>query len=123
MAPKLTPTSVAIVVKDRKKALKWYTQKLGLKRLANEGHWVVVGQGGKGTNFHLCEVRQFDKKAKLEKGNTGIMITFPGDMLRTYEALKAKGVKFPAPPEKTDWGWYCMFQDPDGNEFWLSPQS
>ncbi len=122
MAPKMRPTSVAVVVKDRKKALKWYTRALELKVLEDHGHWVVVGSKRSGMALHLCQPSDYDPHAKLEKGNTGIMFRTGRGMTRTYQRMKKNGVKFTHPPEKVEWGWYCTFQDPDGNEFWLTPE-
>jgi catechol 2,3-dioxygenase-like lactoylglutathione lyase family enzyme len=119
---KLGPSSVAIMVTDTKKAVRWYTTKLGFDLLESEGHWAVVGDKAKGIGLHLCESRSRSGKPRLEPGNTGIMVFTDAEMMATYKALKRKGVKFPQPPEKTEWGWYCMFADPDGNQFWLAPR-
>ncbi len=120
---KLWPKSVAVVVSNRKKALRWYTQKLGLAVLAADGHWVVVGDRRRGLALHLCQTNELGSgySRKLEPGNSGIMIYTDTDLQETYRTLKRRGVRFPAPPEKFDWGWYCMFADPDGNRFWLHP--
>ena len=34
--------------------------------------------------------------------------------------LKKKGVKFSKDYTKTEWGEIAMFNDPDGNVFWIS---
>lgn len=118
---KIKPVSVAVVVSDRKKAIKWYTQKLGLDLLADDDHWAVVGSRKGGTQLHLCAVHEYDPKAKLEKGNTGIMLRVDGKMMPAAGALKKRGVKFGVTPKKMQWGWYCSVLDPDGNELWLVP--
>jgi predicted enzyme related to lactoylglutathione lyase len=33
--------------------------------------------------------------------------------------MSSKGVEFTVKPTKEEWGYYAMFKDPDGNEFWL----
>jgi catechol 2,3-dioxygenase-like lactoylglutathione lyase family enzyme len=119
---KLGPSSVAVVVSDTKKAVSWYTKKLGLDVIDNEGHWAVVGDAKRGIGLHLCQSVGPRGTPKIEKGNTGILIYTDGEMMATYRMLKRRGVKFPHPPEKTEWGWFCMFADPDGNEFWLAPR-
>jgi lactoylglutathione lyase len=105
---------VAVVVSDSKKALKWYTGVLGLEAVDTEGHWITVAPKGSKTVLHLCE------SDKLEKGNTGIALS-TDDIDKTYKELKAKGVKFTHPPKDEGWGVYAMFEDPDGNVFWLNP--
>ncbi|WP_033293862.1 glyoxalase superfamily protein [Amycolatopsis jejuensis] len=41
------------------------------------------------------------------------------DIEATYRELSAKGVDFPAKPEKQPWGWWAMFTDSEGNRFAL----
>ena len=42
------------------------------------------------------------------------------DIDKTYNELKARGVKFDGPPEKQPWGTYAMFKDSEGNRFVVS---
>ncbi|MDG6941345.1 MAG: VOC family protein [Nitrososphaerota archaeon] len=105
---------IAVVVSDSKKALKWYTEVLGLEPRSVEGHWITVAPRGAKTVLHLCE------SDEPEKGNTGIALVTK-DLKKTYEDLKAKGVKFPHPPKDDGWGIYAQFEDPDGNVIWLNP--
>jgi catechol 2,3-dioxygenase-like lactoylglutathione lyase family enzyme len=105
---------VAIVVSNANKSAEWYKEKLGLEIRAKEGHWVTVAPKGPGPVLHLCET------TPLEKGNTGICFQVD-DLDETYKELSSKGVEFTAKPTKEEWGYYAMFKDPDGNEFWLMP--
>ena len=105
---------VAIVVTDSKKALKWYTDVLGLEARSTKGHWITVAPKGSKTVLHLCEGEE------PEKGNTGIAL-LTKDLDNTYKALKEKGVKFPHPPKDEGWGVFAQLEDPDGNVIWLHP--
>jgi catechol 2,3-dioxygenase-like lactoylglutathione lyase family enzyme len=120
--------TVAIVVSDRTKAIRWYRDVLGLRvayvgpsggdSAANEGtpdnagHWIEMGPGRPRTRIHLCEMG-----GATEPGPTGI--TFLSDDIRAeYERMRSKGVRFLSPPTKMEWGeWLCQFVDPDGNGF------
>jgi predicted enzyme related to lactoylglutathione lyase len=115
MSMKSWPTTVAVVVKNLKRAKKFYTEKLGMKVLDDMGHWVTVGQPRKGARLHLCEMK------KVEPGNTGILIMIDEPIEKAYRDMKKKGVKFSVPPTVHEWGTECRFVDPDGNEFWLMP--
>ncbi|MDG7012474.1 MAG: VOC family protein [Nitrososphaerota archaeon] len=106
---------VAVVVSDSKKALRWYTEVLGLEPRSTEGHWITVAPRGSKTMLHLCE------SDEPEKGNTGIALA-TDDLNKTYEELKGKGVKFPHPPKDDGWGMYAQFEDPDENIIWLNPE-
>jgi catechol 2,3-dioxygenase-like lactoylglutathione lyase family enzyme len=120
--------TVAIVVKDRRKAIAWYRDLLGIPVYyigpndpnastgegtpEDPGHWIELGPGRPGTRIHLCELG-----GATEPGASGI--TFLTDDIRAdYERMTAKGVVFRSPPERMDWGeWLCEFEDPDGNVF------
>jgi catechol 2,3-dioxygenase-like lactoylglutathione lyase family enzyme len=103
--------SVAVVVSDAKKSAKWYKSKLGFEASV-EDHWVTVWPKGATWKLHLCE-------GKLEPGNTGIGL-YAEDLAKVVASLKKKGVTFSKDYTKTEWGEVSMFDDPDGNVFWLS---
>jgi lactoylglutathione lyase len=102
---------VAVVVPNGKEASKWYSEKLGLKVHADEGHWITVGPGGSQTIIHLCE-------GEPDPGNTGIGFV-ADDLDATYRELSSKGVRFTKKPADEGFGKYAMFSDPYGNEYWL----
>jgi lactoylglutathione lyase len=106
-------SSIAVVVRDEKKAANWYKSKLGFEIKSQMEHWVtVVPKGARGPELHLCKTKP------AEKGNTGI--AFSTDNLdKTYKELSKKGVKFTVKPKDEGWGPYAMFADLDGNVFWL----
>jgi catechol 2,3-dioxygenase-like lactoylglutathione lyase family enzyme len=122
--------TVAVVVSDRRSALAWYRDVLGLPAAyigppeaysdptiqgspEKPGHWIEVGPGRPFTRIHLCEL----PSGKLESGPTGITL-LTEDIQFEYNRLKQKGVRFLSPPMKMEWGeWICEFADPDGNEF------
>ena len=114
-------SSVAIVVSDRKKAVRWYTEALGLDHVADDDHWQAVGTKDRPGLLHLCQVTEYDPKGALEPGNTGICLHLSGDFVKSCASLEARGVKFSTPPTKFDWGWGASVVDPDGNEIYLSP--
>lgn len=107
--------TVAVVVSDRKKALEWYRDVLGLDPAyvaPDLGHWIEFGPRRPLTRLHLCEMG-----GSSQPGPTGItLLTL--DIAGDYGRLKARGVKFLSAPKREEWGeWLCQFVDPDGNEF------
>jgi predicted enzyme related to lactoylglutathione lyase len=115
---KLQPVSVAVVISDRKRAVDWYLEKLGLDMLMNQEHVVVVGRKEGGLQLHLCQYDEAGLKG-LEPGNTGILFFTDKGITETCRELANRGVKFVQPPKKDMFGWNCQFADPDGNEFTL----
>jgi catechol 2,3-dioxygenase-like lactoylglutathione lyase family enzyme len=120
--------TVAIVVSDRHKAIRWYRDVLGLDvayigpRVSNTdpsiqgtpdeaGHWIEMGPLRPLTRVHVCQMDE------TEPGPTGITF-LTDDILADYERMQELGVEFPLPPEKMEWGeWLGQFADPDGNVF------
>lgn len=103
--------TIAIVVRNEKRAAKFYTEKLGLQLKDKYPHWHTVTTRGSKVRLHLCP------DARPEKGNTGIAFRVK-DPAKEEKALRKKGVKITVPTTVEDWGTYFMFADPDGNEFW-----
>ncbi|HWE28038.1 MAG TPA: VOC family protein, partial [Polyangia bacterium] len=86
---------VSIPVADQKRALAFYTEKLGFTVLFTpEGHEGRVG-GFQSMTFN-CD-----------------------DVERTYGELREHGVEFVAPPRKEPWGVMAIFKDSEGNQFVL----
>jgi predicted enzyme related to lactoylglutathione lyase len=104
--------TMAVVVRDEKKAAKWYHDKLGLRIVTRFPHWYTVATRGSAVSLHLCP------DSKPEKGNTGIAFSTKGAAKQEKEFRK-KGVKITVPTSTEEWGTYFMFADPDGNEFWV----
>jgi catechol 2,3-dioxygenase-like lactoylglutathione lyase family enzyme len=120
--------TVAIVVVDRHKAIRWYRNVLGLDIAYlgpndptanpsaegapdNSGHWIELGPKRPRTRVHLCEMPQ------AEAGPTGITF-LTDDIRKEYERMRDQGVRFLYPPKRMDWGeWLTEFVDPDGNQF------
>lgn len=113
--PALSVASVAVMVSDRERARRWYTEKLGLEVLADREHWLTVGRPDHGGRIHLCLGAELGDGFPLEPGNTGILLVVPGDLRETYERLKARGLTFSHPPVEHPWGWDAEVKDPDGN--------
>jgi len=118
--------SAAVAVSDRKKATRWYVEKLGFRVFDDDpDHWTTVGDRSGKFLLHLCEMggRPGKKPPKSEVGNTGILLVTNEPFSRTCARLKRRRVRFSMTPRKLPWGWLAKFLDPDGNEFWLMPQA
>ena len=76
----------------------------------NPGHWVELGPARPRTRVHLCFMR-----GETEPGPSGITF-ITDDIQGDYERMRRRGVEFPLPPEKMEWGeWLGQFADLDGN--------
>jgi catechol 2,3-dioxygenase-like lactoylglutathione lyase family enzyme len=102
--------SAAVMVTDANKSAEWFQEKLGFETSV-KGHWVTVWPTGSQWKLHLCQ-------GKPEPGNTGIAF-YSQDVEKTAAELKQLGVKFSMDVTKRGTSSMGMFEDPDGNIFWL----
>jgi predicted enzyme related to lactoylglutathione lyase len=112
---------VSIPVRDQKRALDFYTDKLGFTILTDQPfdgkqRWIEL-------RIPKAETRVVLFTAPGQENRIG---TFTGvslecdDLDQTYTELLAKGVAFDSPPQKQPWGTFVKFQDSEGNLFVLS---
>ena len=118
-----------VMVSDQKKAVDFYTKKLGFDLRVDmpigKVHWIEVAPKHSQSSISLMEPnpKMMSKeelaRAKKEIGMfTGVWF-YTGDIKSTYEDLKKKGVNI-TPPEKQEWGGIIsILKDQDGNGFHL----
>lgn len=110
--------NVTIVVTDMDRAVRFYTETLGLKlayRLG--GHWASV-ELGKGLTIGLHPA---SGETRAEgRGSMAIGLELSGSIDDAMKALEAKGVKFQGPVNAGKSGKFAAFADPDGNSLYLA---
>jgi predicted enzyme related to lactoylglutathione lyase len=117
MLQKIVYTSV--LVTDQDKALAFYTKVLGFeKRVDNptpDGpRFLTVGLAGQ--DFELVLWPGTPGRAQPVLGRVPASVTIAtADCRATYEALKARGVRFETEVLEYPWGYIALFEDPDGN--------
>ena len=110
----------SIPTTDQDRALRFWTEQVGFlvktdQPFQDGQRWIELRVKGSDAGVVL-----FTPDA--HKGMIGGFsnISFYSDNVeKTYEELSAKGVEFPAKPEKQPWGWWSMFTDSEGNRFAL----
>ena len=108
---------VGIPSRDQARALKFYTEKLGFRLLADhpfddKQRWIEIGIPGADTRVVL-----FKTDKGLQPGSDMNVTFWTDDVESTARELEAKGVEFTVKPQKADWGTFSIFRDPDGNKF------
>lgn len=108
---------VGVPVTDQKAALDFYTRILGFEERVNMEHfeiegtrWIELVPPGSSTSIVLVT---WDKV-----GSSGALVLITSDIEADYAELKAKGLDLP-PLEHQPWGTSVLFQDPDGNRWYL----
>jgi len=112
---------VSVPVSDQKRALAFYTEKLGFTVFTDQPfddrqRWIELKIPGAQTRIVLFT-------PEGHEGRVGGFMNLSlacADIERTYEELKARGVEFAGPPRKEPWGTMLMMKDSEGNQFVVS---
>jgi predicted enzyme related to lactoylglutathione lyase len=110
----------SIPVDDQKRAVDFYTAKLGFRIVTDQPftdqqRWIELGVAGAETRVVLFK---FDNG--LKPGGFMNVVFWSDNVEKTYEEMKGKGVEFMKPPKAEGWGTSAIFKDSEGNQFVLS---
>lgn len=111
---------MAVYVRDREEALRFYVDALGFER--REG--IVDGSAeitlpGTGTHLRLVQPEEAGLPESVIGGETGVVFR-TAKIQDTFEELSEKGVSFLYEPTLKRWDLTeARFADPDGNRFLL----
>lgn len=108
---------VIIYVKDVKRSLDFYREKLGFRLIETyDGYARLMSTKG-GTTIALHET----KEALTPGKGKGVVLYFEvRDLKGTCKRLAHSGVKFSQMPRLMPWGWtHAYLNDPDGHEISL----
>jgi predicted enzyme related to lactoylglutathione lyase len=116
---------VTIFVRDQDETLRFYTEKLGFEKRADDSQtmpgfrWLTVApKGQREPEFVLLKAVEKEQVDLIGKQSHLGFNT--DDCRKTYEILKARGVKFTSPPEEMGYGIQALFEDLYGNEYVLT---
>ncbi len=111
---------VGIPIADQKRALEFYTRKLGFTVFTDQPfddkqRWIELKVGGAQTKVVL-----FTPEGHEDRVGGFVSMTFNcDDVEKTYVELRERGVEFVQPPSKQPWGTMAIFKDSEGNQFVL----
>ena len=120
---------MTLLVKDQAEALKFYTEKLGFEKRADNEFWggkrwiTVAPKGQKELEILLEPTSWFEgedrKKKEMVVGNQPIGVFETDDCEKTYQQFIKNGVKSVFAPKEQMWGIEARLEDLYGNEFSL----
>ena len=94
-------------VADMDRAVKFYRDVIGLPLKFESPGWSEFATGD--TTLALHPASQMNPAGKIELGFNVV------DLAKFYEDMRARGVKFPMPPTKQDFGgMLAQFEDSEG---------
>lgn len=117
-------SKIVLGVRDQRRAKEFWSDIIGFTVTTDVPYdesgarWVEVTSADGRTVLVLSQesAESFEGKGELPTSN---FFFYADDIEKTYRELSAKGVEFPAKPEKQPWGWWSMFVDSEGNRFAL----
>jgi catechol 2,3-dioxygenase-like lactoylglutathione lyase family enzyme len=110
--------NVTVYVSNMDKAVRFYSETLGLKLAYRFGdHWASV-EAGKGLTIGLHPASTQSPAGR--KGSMAIGLELKGSIQDAVKALEAKGVKFQGIANEGKAGAFAGFEDPDGNQLYLA---
>lgn len=112
-----TSGNVTIYVANMDRAVRFYTETLGLKLAYRFGdHWASV-ELGKGLTIGLHPASAESPKGR---GGMAIGLELAGSIDDAVRRLEAKGVHFGSVVNEAKAGKFAHFEDPDGNLLYLA---
>jgi lactoylglutathione lyase len=119
-------TQVVIEVEDQERAKAFWTETLGFELAQDapygEERWLEVRTPDKAVTVVLDRrpgPRPVPPDPSMPTSN---VMFYAQDLQQAYRELAARGVEFPVPPVEQPFGWWSVFEDPDGNRFALVPR-
>jgi len=115
---------VVLYVEDQEQAKRFWVDTMGFELAEDspygEERWLSV-RSPDGAMRLVLSKRQPGWSAGVEREGVpnSPVFFYADDVEATYRELSAKGVKFPEPPAKQFFGWWSMFEDPDGTRYAL----
>lgn len=110
---------VNVFVRDLERSIAFYRDVLDLTpQYADPAFGYASFEAGP-IRIGLAAVPEGSENAHLAGRHTGVGLGVT-DLARSHAVLAERGVRFTAAPEKQPWGGFmALFEDPDGNVFYL----
>jgi len=113
-----------IPVDDQERAKTFWVEQMGFEMINDQTfgdeRWIEVSPPGQSLVMVLSLRTRDEIRPNAPDHLPHSIIHFTcEDIEKTYQELSARGVKFPAPPEKLHFGWWSMFEDQEGTRYAL----
>ena len=115
-------SKVVLPVDDQDRAKEFWTARMGFELRRDESfgdeRWIEVSPPDGGPLLVLS--RRADDEPRRERRDElpdSPVFFNCRDIEATYRRLSRSGVEFPAPPQQRHFGWWSLFEDPDGTRY------
>src|SRR5215211_5499809 len=116
-------SKVVLPVDDQERAKEFWTTRMGFELRRDESYgderWIEVSPPD-GWPLLVLSPRADEPKREVPDELPHSPVFFNcADIEATYRELSERGVRFPAPPRRLPFGWWALFEDPDGTRYAL----
>jgi lactoylglutathione lyase len=116
-------SKVVVPVDDQERAMQFWTTRMGFELRRDESYgderWIDVSLPD-GWPLLVLSPRADEQKREIPEELPHSPVFFNcADIEGTYRELSERGVEFPAPPRRQHFGWWSLFEDPDGTRYAL----
>ena len=114
---------VVVPVDDQERAKQFWTSQIGFELRRDESYggerWIEVSAPGGGPLLVLSPRGAEPRPAVPDDLPHSPLFFHCADVEATYRELRERGVAFPRQPRKERFGWWALFEDPDGTRYAL----
>lgn len=119
---------IVVPVDDQQKALDFWTDRMGFTVTTDAAYgaerWIEVTPPDQSVALVLSLRAPDEPRRQVPDQLPHSDVHFTcADIARTYDELSGRGVVFPTPPTRMDFGWWAMFSDCDGTRYALGCES
>jgi len=117
-------SKVIVAVDDQQRAKAFWTEQVGFATERDESYgderWIEVRPPDGGPVLVLSPRPPDEPRRDVrdELPHSPVFFTC-ADIEATHRELRDRGVEFPLPPQPQHFGWWALFQDPDGTRYAL----
>jgi predicted enzyme related to lactoylglutathione lyase len=117
-------SKVYLLVDDQETAKQFWTAAMGFELVTDQTYgaerWIEVTPPDRRMVLVLTPRQGVPRQepAHASQPHSNVMFNCE-DIEATYAELAARGVKFPVPPARQHFGWWALFEDPDGTRYAL----
>jgi predicted enzyme related to lactoylglutathione lyase len=118
-------SQVIVPVDDQERAKAFWTGVLGFELRTDapygeEQRWIEVAPPAGAPLLVLTPRPAGERRREVLDGLPHSPVFFTcDDIEQTYRQLSERGVEFPTPPTKMDFGWWALFEDEEGTRYAL----
>lgn len=115
---------VVLPVDDQERARRFWTERIGFELRRDDSYgderWIELSPPDGGPLLVLSRRGAGEPRPEPPAELPHSPVFFDcADVEATYRELSRRGVGFPVPPRRQHFGWWSLFEDPDGTRYAL----